>query len=117
MGARVDIEDSQAQERPVARLTSHSRTTVYRALHPQQRQPLRKSGRKKGLEPHKDYLRDRYLTAGLSGVRLHEELRLMGGTGAIGSARRYFEVIRCSAPSIGESDRAIRDAAQRTSAS
>lgn len=92
--ARMDIKDLHGQGhsmRAVARLTGHARTTVHRALHPEQQKPPRKRGRKSGLEPHKDYLRDRYLTTGLSGVRLHEELRLMGYTGAIDSVQRYLK--------------------------
>lgn len=92
--ARMDIKDLHGQGhsmRAVARLTGHARTTVQRTLHPEQRKPPRKRGRKSGLEPHKDYLRDRYLTTGLSGVRLHEELRLMGYTGAIDSVQRYLK--------------------------
>ncbi len=92
--ARMDIKDLRAQGhsmRAVARLTGHARTTVGRALHPEQRQPPRKRGRKSGLEPHKDYLRDRYLTTGLSGVRLYEELCAMGYTGAIDSVQRFLK--------------------------
>jgi len=90
----MDIKDLHGQGhsmRAVARLTGHARTTVQRVLHPEQRQPPRKRGRKSGLEPYQDYLRDRYLTTGLSGVRLHEELRLMGYTGAIDSVQRYLK--------------------------
>lgn len=90
----MDIKDLHAQGhsmRGVARLTGHARTTVQRTLHPEQRQPPQKRGRKSGLEPHKDYLRDRYLTTGLSGVRLHEELCGMGYTGAIDAVQRYLK--------------------------
>lgn len=90
----MDIKDLRGQGhsmRAVARMTGHARTTVHRALHPEQRTPPRKRGRKSGLEPHKDYLRDRYLTTGLSGVRLHEELRSMGYTGAIDSVQRFLK--------------------------
>lgn len=92
--ARMNIKDLRAQGhsmRAVARLTGHARTTVHRALHPEQRAPPRKRGRKSGLEPHKDYVRDRYLTTGLSGVRLHEELRAMGYTGAVDCVQRYLK--------------------------
>lgn len=89
----MNIKDLCAQGhslRAVARLTGHARTTVQRALHPERRKPPQKRGRKSGLEPHKEYLRDRYLTTGLSGVRLHEELRAMGYTGAIDSVQRFL---------------------------
>lgn len=92
--ARMDIKDLRAQGhsmRAVARLTGHARTTVHRALHPEQRTPPQKRGRKSRLEPHKDYLRDRYLTTGLSGVRLHEEVCAMGYTGAIDSVQRFLK--------------------------
>ena len=67
--------------RAVARLTGHARTTVARALHPERQTPPGKRGRKSGLEPYKDYLRERYLATGLSGVRLHEEVRARGWRG------------------------------------
>lgn len=91
--ARMQIKDLRGQGhsiRGVARLTGHSRNTVRRVLDPKSLPP-HKRGRKSGLEPHKDYLRDRYLTTGLSGVRLHEELRAMGYTGAIDSVQRFLK--------------------------
>src|SRR5947209_19936772 len=92
--ARMNIKDLHGQGhsmRAVARLTGHARTTVERALHPEQRQLPRKRGRKSGLEPYKDYLRERYFATGLSGVRLHEELRGMGYTGAVDSVQRFLQ--------------------------
>lgn len=90
----MDIKDLSKQGhsmRAVARLTGHARTTVHRALHPEQRTPPHKRGRKSGLEPHKDYVRARYLTTGLSGVRLHEELRGMGYRGAVDAVQRFLK--------------------------
>lgn len=92
--ARMQIKDLRRQGhsiRHVARLTGHSRNTVRRVLDPQTSSPPHKRGRKSGLEAHKDYLRDRYLTTGLSGVRLHEELCGMGYTGAIDAVQRYLK--------------------------
>ena len=55
--ARMQVKDLHGQGhsmRAIARLTGHARTTVQRALHPEQRQPPLKRGRKSGLEPFKD---------------------------------------------------------------
>ena len=86
-----DLHGQGHSMRAIARLTGHARTTVQRALHPEQRQPPLKRGRKSGLEPFKDYLRERSLTTGLSGVRLFEELQGMGYTGAVDAVQRYLK--------------------------
>lgn len=92
----MNIKDLHGQGhsmRAVARLTGHARTTVQRALHPERQKPPRKRGRKSGLEPYKDYLRERYFATGLSGVRLHAELRSMGYTGAVDSVQRFLQAL------------------------
>lgn len=92
--ARMQIKDLHRQGhsiRSVARLTGAARNTVRRVLRPPTSSPPKKRGRKSGLEPFKDYLRERYLAHGLSGVRLHEELRAMGYTGAVDAVQRYLK--------------------------
>src|SRR5215212_10090936 len=92
--ARMQIKDLHGQGhsmRSIARLTGHARTTVQRALHPEQRSTPRKRGRKSGLEPFKDYLREKYLTTGLSGVRLHEEIKQMGYQGAVDAVQQFLK--------------------------
>ena len=94
--ARMNIKDLHKQGhsmRAVARLTGHARNTVQRALHPEQRQPPRKRGRKSALEPFKDYLRQRFTDTGLSGVRLSEEIKAMGYQGAVDAVQRYLQKI------------------------
>lgn len=94
--ARMNIKDLYKQGhsmRAVARITGHARTTVQRALHPEQQKPPNKRGRKSGLEPFKDYLRQRYLETGLSGVRLFAEIKQMGYQGAADSVQRYLRTI------------------------
>lgn len=86
-----DLHGQGHSMRAIARMTGHARTTVQRELHPEPRQPPRKRGRKSGLEPFKDYLRERSLTTGLSGVRLFEELQRMGYTGAVDAVQRYLK--------------------------
>jgi len=86
-----DLHNQGHSMRSIARLTGHARTTVQRVLHPEQRPIPRKRGRKSGLEPFKDYLRDRYLTTGLSGVRLHQEIKSMGYQGAVDGVQRFLK--------------------------
>ena len=92
--ARMQIKDLHKQGhsiRGVARMTGAARNTVRRALRPPPETPPKKRGRKSGIEPFADYLRERYLTTGLSGIRLHEELRRMGYAGAVDSVQRYLK--------------------------
>lgn len=86
-----DLHGQGHSMRAIARLTGHARTTVQRTLHPEMREPPRKRGRKSGLEPFKDYLRERYLTTGLSGVRLSEEIKQMGYRGAVDAVQRFLK--------------------------
>lgn len=89
----MEIKDLHKQGysmRQVARLTGHSRNTVKRVLHPVEKQNA-KRGRKSKLAPFADYLRERYLATELSGVRLCEEIRQMGYTGAVDAVQRFLQ--------------------------
>lgn len=89
----MEIKDLHKQGysmRHVARLTGHSRNTVNRVLHPVDKVKL-KRGRKSKVAPFADYLRERYLATELSGVRLCEEIRQMGYSGAVDAVQRFLQ--------------------------
>jgi len=91
--ARMEIKDLHRQGysmRHVTRLTGHSRNTVKRVLHPVEKVCGRR-GRKSKVAPFADYLRERYLATELSGVRLCEEIRQMGYTGAVDAVQRFLQ--------------------------
>jgi len=90
----MQIKDLHGQGhsiRSVARLTGAARNTVRRVLRPPSSTSPKKRGRKSQLEPFKPYLRERYLATGLSGVRMHEELRQMGYAGAVDAVQRHLK--------------------------
>lgn len=94
--AKMNIRDLHKQGhsmRAIARITGHARTTVSRVLHPKQQKPPQKRGRKSRIEPFQDYLRERYLTTGLSGVRLFDEIRQMGYAGAVDAVYRFLRSV------------------------
>lgn len=94
--AKMNIRDLHKQGysmRAIARITGHARTTVSRVLHPKRQKPPQKRGRKSRIEPFQDYLRERYLTTGLSGVRVYEEIRQMGYTGAVDAVYRFLRSV------------------------
>jgi transposase len=102
-----DLHGQGHSMRSIARLTGHARTTVERALHPERRHTPQKRGRKSGLEPFKDYLRQRCFTTGLSGVRLHEEIKQMGYQGAVDAVQRFLKQLDAPRASPGTCDRAL----------
>lgn len=101
----MNIKDLRRQGhsmRAIARLTGHARTTVGRSLHPEKRRPPQKRGRKSGLEPFKEYWRERFLTTGLSATRLHEELRGMGYAGAVDAVQRFVKELDAPRASLAK---------------
>lgn len=88
----LDLHRQGHSIRNVARLSGHSRNTVRRIL-TDGATPPRKRGRKSKLEPFKEYLRQRAVATGLSGVRLFEEIKRMGYEGAVDAVQRYVTEI------------------------
>lgn len=86
----LDLHRQGHSVRNVARLSGHSRNTVRKIL-VSGAQPPKKRGRKSKIEPFHDYLRQRYLETGLSGVRLFKELKQMGYQGAVDAVQRYLQ--------------------------
>jgi len=79
--------------REVARLTGHSRNTV--AKLGEQGPPGRISRRRGSqLDPHKEYLRERYAQYGLSAVRLLAEIQPMGYRGSLSVLRRFVATLK-----------------------
>lgn len=100
----MQIKDLHGQGhsiRSVARMTGASRNTVRRVLRPPTSTLPQKRGRKSGLEPFKDYLRERYLNTGLSGVRLHEEIKSMGYRGAVDAVQRFLQPLDAQRAALG----------------
>lgn len=80
--------------RQTATLSGHARNTVRGVIRPQDSgQNTETRGRKSKLTDFKDYLRERYLATGLSGIRLCEEITAMGFTGSVSAVRRFLQTI------------------------
>lgn len=82
--------------REIARLTGHSRNTVrklLRAAHPPTPTPRPRSSK---LDPHKDYLSERWQAHGLSAVRLLAEIQARGFTGSVKIVRRFIAQLRAA---------------------
>lgn len=88
-----DLYQTGHSIRAVARQTGHSRNTVRRAIRPGPNRPRQKCGRRSPLVPFHDYLQQRYLATGLSGVRLFAELQQMGYAGGINPVWRYLKTL------------------------
>jgi transposase len=73
----------------LAAMTGRSRNTIRKTLREKLPQQIITRKRTSKLEDFKEYLRDRFLSCGLSAVRLVEEIRKMGYTGSLRTVRRY----------------------------
>jgi len=82
--------------REIARLTGHARNTVrklLRAKQPPTPSPRRRSSK---LDPHKDYLAQRWQEHGLSAVRLRAEIQARGFTGSVKIVRLFLAQLRAA---------------------
>ena len=82
--------------REIARLTGHSRNTVRKLLlaqHPPTPKPRHRTSK---LDPHKDYLTERWQAHGLSAVRLTDEIKARGFNGSVKVVRRFIAQLRAA---------------------
>jgi transposase len=80
--------------RQTAKLSGHSRNTVRSILRGKSTENNQeKRGRKSKLADFKDYLRQRFLETGLSGIRLCEEITKMGYQGTVSPVRRFLQTL------------------------
>ena len=79
--------------REISRRTGRARNTVRKVL--RHKAPKQKNRKQKIsiLDEYKAYLKKRYRETGLSGVRLLEEIELMGYRGSVDTVRRYLKTI------------------------
>jgi len=78
----------------IVKLSGYSRNTVRKVLREKTPKPFQKPERESCLAPFQDYVRERFLACGLSGVRLLEEIRPMGYPGSARTLRRYLATLR-----------------------
>jgi transposase len=79
----------------IAKMTGHSRNTVRSVLREKRQAPFQQPDRASCLDPYKGYIKERFLSHGLTAVRLFEEIRPMGYTGSVILVRRYVATLRC----------------------
>ena len=83
--------------RQTAKLSGHSRNTVRGVVREKSAQKVKENrGRKSKLTDFKEYLRERSLKTGLSGIRLWEEITRMGYQGSVSAVRRFLQTIEKS---------------------
>jgi transposase len=80
--------------RDIARMTGHSRNTVRKVLRGEHTLKAKSPERSSRLDPHKDYVRQRYEQHGLSAVRLLAEIVPMGFDGSIATLRRFLRTLK-----------------------
>jgi len=76
--------------RAICRLTGYSRNTVRRVLREAGPCAYKAPGRTSCLDPFKAYVKERYESCALSGVRILAEIQPMGYAGSLRTLRRYL---------------------------
>jgi len=80
--------------RAIAELTGLSRNTIRKVLRGQHNLVRKSAPKVSCLDPHKDYLQQRFTETRLSAVRLLAEIRPMGYEGSLVTLRRFLQPLK-----------------------
>lgn len=83
--------------RGIVRQTGYARNTVRSVLRGKYKDRKERKARPSALDPYKDHLRERFGRTGLSGVRLHEELAVLGYGGSPCQVWRFLKTLKKAA--------------------